>query len=263
MATDQRFNHLRQYGRDVLSLLAPSAEVLQTRVQQWQLSPPGEMAARGEIDRSRSFSPGFEQWPFAVSYGLAYFALLFGFMLWLAPWAGTLLPPPSTIPRARQTLRARLLALQKVIPSLQLEPAEQPDELLLSYTFRAGKRSIKMRLRLDAERGRVVAKEYTGVEDDAPITASEARMRVMHHRSGAMVHPQAFLVFSSNWSVSMPTAAKRQPLGVWLLGDAVQLPPQTIEHFTDDSAAGAEDLPSLLAEIVHQSGWEWRGVFIF
>lgn len=208
-------------------------------------------------------APGVGQWPFGLAYGVSWAALLVGFMLWLAPWAATVPAPVQRIAVAHQTLRARLLALQTIAPALQCEPGERSDELSVVYVFRAGKRTAKMRLRLDARHGRVDAKEYFGVVGDAPITASERQIGFMAYRAGQPVRPSASLVYSSDWSVTMPMQEKRRTLGVRVHGDAVELPPQTVAHFADGAVDGATDLPHLLAEIVHQSGWEWRGVFLF
>ncbi|HTN64937.1 MAG TPA: hypothetical protein VL051_01970 [Burkholderiaceae bacterium] len=63
-------------------------------------------------------------------------------------------------------------------------------------------------------------------------------------------------MYSSYWNVTVPTEAKRRWLGVRVLSDSLQLPPQTIAHF-------AANWPYFLPEIVHQSGWRWKGVFLF
>lgn len=206
-------------------------------------------------------SPGVAQWPLGVACGVSWAALLVGFMLWLAPWAATVPAPSHILAVAPQTLRNRLLALPTIAPGLQAEPGERPDELSIVYDFRAGKRQVRMRLRLGAQR--VFAKEYSGVRGDAPITDGEARIGFMRPRIGEGVRPSAAVVYASDWNVTMPSEDKRRALGVRVLGDSVQLPSRTIASFAHDAPAGATQLPHLLTEIVHQSGWQWRGVFRF
>ncbi|MEO8838688.1 MAG: hypothetical protein ABI351_08235 [Herbaspirillum sp.] len=257
----QQLQHLRQYGRDVLSLTAVDAASLQTRLRDWQLPPPGQTAELGQIDNSGSFGPGFDQWPFALAYGVSCVLLLVGFLLWLGPWAATLPPSPLVSATAPQTLRARLLALREIAPAVQVEPGSGPDDLTVTYAYSNGKRKVRMRLRLDSERQQVLAKEYIGVGGDAPINGSEAQMRFLRHVGE--LHPDADIVFSADWAVTIPTEARRKPLGVRVLNDSVQLPPEIVAHFMEDRPAGATDLPLLLAEIAYQSGWQWRAVFFF
>ena len=213
LEANQQFHHLRQYAGDVLSLTASDPAALQTRVREWQLPPPAEISSRGANDGSRSDVSGAKQWPFAVGYGVSWIVLLLGFLVWLAPWAARVLPPPQILPVAEQTLRNRLLALHEIAPTLQFEPGDRADEFLILYVFRAGTRRVEMRLRLDSENKRVIAKEYIGVKGDAPITESEAQMRFMRN-SGGRVSPPTNLVFSADWAVTLPMEEKRHSLGV-------------------------------------------------
>lgn len=85
----------------------------------------------------------------------------------------------------------------------------------------------------------------------------------MGTRRAGEVHPDALVIHSSDWTVVAPTAERRRKLGLRVMGDGIDLPPEVTARFADDEGAGAELLPYLLAEGSYQSGWRWGARPIF
>ncbi len=203
-----------------------------------------------------------DQWPFALGYGLAYLAVSFLFVAWIATWISDLAPPENAVAVSPQTLRARLLALGQAAPGLEVDPGQSDDVLNVTYRYRSGKRNTQVRLRIDAEGQRLFSRTYEGIGGDAPMTPNERQMKSGPRRVGEL-HPDADMVYSSAWTVTVPKEERRQQLGLRVTGDGLELPPEVAASFADDEGAGAELLPYLLSELTHQSGWRWSPRLIF
>lgn len=195
----------------------------------------------------------YVRWTYMIVHAL-FFLVLTGlaFLIAVASW-GSRVDPAADVPAVSvSTLRQRLNALALSGLGLNVEPGDSAADVSVSYRDPNGKRWTRLRLRLDEDRNRVLAKEFSAINGDAPRTESEARMRFT--RDGTP-HPDADIIWSVNWSVTLPKEARRQSLGVRVDHGTVRLPPDAAERFEEG------DLPYLLAELVHQSGWTWQGVF--
>lgn len=195
----------------------------------------------------------YARW-FYISAHALFFLVLMGivFLAVVAAWSSRVDPAPNVPPVSTSVLRQRFNALALSGLRLSVEPGTNTDEVLISYDDPGGKRWTRLHLRLDQTHARVLAKEFSAINGDTPRTASEAQMRFMRRGTA---HPDADIIWSANWSVSLPREARRQSLGVAVNHGTVRLPPDTAAHFAEG------DLSALLAEVVRQSGWTWQGVF--
>lgn len=249
--------HVYQYGNDVLVVVGTDSAGVAARVASWQLPRPSVRRAK-----KGSSARGLDQWPFAVGYGLAYLAVSFLFVIWIATWVGGLAPSENAVAVSPERLRTRLLALAQAAPGLEVEPGQSDDIIHVSYRYRSGKRNTQVRLRIDAERHQLFSRTYEGTGGDAPTTANERQMKTGTRDVGGL-HPDADLVYSADWTVTVPNAQRRQQLGLRVVGDGLELPPEVAASFSDDDGAGAELLPYLLSELTHQSGWRWSPRLVF
>lgn len=200
------------------------------------------------------------QWPFAVGYGVTYFAVAFLSVVWLAAWSSYLAPFPDAAVEETATMRARILALGGAIPQLRVVEEPGTEELHVVYTFRDGRRDMDVRLRLDGARHRVYSRVYEGVAGDRPFTESEKRMK-RGPMAAVELHPDADVIWSARRTVVLRDAELRQQLGLRMFRGEVELPRRITDRFAEDG--GAELLPHLLAAMAQQSGWEWRGRLLF
>jgi hypothetical protein len=193
------------------------------------------------------------RWAYIALHALIFLVLAaVALMIATATWGSRLDPAPGTAAVSGSVLRQRLNALGISDLGVNIAPGIDAGEMLANYRDPNGKRWIRLRLYLDEARHRVSAKEFSAISGDAPRTASEARMRFTRDHQP---QPDASLIWSRNWSITLPQAERRRRLGVQVDHGTVRLPPDAAARFTDD------DLPYLLAEVVHQSGWTWQGVF--
>lgn len=220
------------WGLTTLGLLIPAYYVLQSGPDNW-----------------------FAQWRFLLAYGALYLAMLPFFMMWIATRTAYASPAPGIAPVSGHRLERRLRSLAGAGLDLAVERRTgEPDQMLVTRTFRDGKRTIGVRLTLLSERPCVLAREVSLIRGDKPMNADEARMRSGPHRHDG-VHPDADLVYSARLTVTPPSAAIRRQIALRIVNDRVEIA----------SGAGAasdpDNLTHLLTVLVHQSGWSWQGVF--
>lgn len=243
--------HLRRHGSDILAMRAPDAAALQARLAGWRLPPAPGPQAPAAAARFR-LPP---QALFGLGYGLGLAGAAVGFLLWLGYWAARVPPPAGYAAVTAEALRQRLYSLNDSALGIVATPGEQPGEVQVRWVWRDGKRATAMRLRLQPERKRVLARESSTVAGDKPLNASEARMRFSS--TGSQTHPDADILYRADRSVTIPQEEVRRSLGIRVVGTAVQFPADAASRIPPTA------LPHLLTEIVHQSGWTWQGAFFF
>ena len=74
-------------------------------------------------------------------------------------------------------------------------------------------------------------------------------------RSRDGTHPDADLIYNASLNVTPPSDAIRRQFALRVVGDRVEVAPDAVSAFDPNT------LPHLLAELVHQSGWTWQGIF--
>jgi hypothetical protein len=195
------------------------------------------------------------QWRFMVAFGVAYFAILVVFMLWLAAWTAWVAPAPGAMPLPEHRLKRRIESLAKAGLDLRVErPADQLQQLLVTREFRDGKRAIRVRLTFDSAGHCVRAREVSLVRGDKPMNASEARVsRSLRPRDGT--HPDADAIYDASLTLTPPSDTIRRGLGLRVTDDRVEIAGD------GETAANPANLAHVLTELVHQSGWGWQGVF--
>ena len=195
------------------------------------------------------------QWRFMAIFGVAYFAILTVFMLWLAAWTAWVAPAPGAMPLPEHRLKRRIESLTNAGLELRVErPADRPGQLLVTRGFRDGKRSIGIRLTFVSGGHCVLAREVSLIRGDKPMNASEARMSSsLRSRDGA--HPDADLIYDASLTVTPPNETIRRRIALRIMDDRVEIAGDR------DAASAPANLAHVLTELVHQSGWGWQGVF--
>jgi hypothetical protein len=195
------------------------------------------------------------QWRFMLAFGIAYFAIMVVFMLWLATWTAWVAPAPGAMPLSEQRLKQRIESLADAGLNLHIErPADRPEQLLVMRDFRGGKRTIGVRLTFVSGRHCVRAREVSLVRGDKPMNASEARMSSsLRPRDGT--YPDADLIYDASLTLTLPSEVIRRRIAPRIADDRVEIAGDS------EAAADPANLAHVLTEVVHQSGWEWQGVF--
>ena len=197
----------------------------------------------------------FAQWRFMVAFGVAYFAIMAVFMLWLAAWTAWVPPAPGAMPLPEQRLKRRIESLANAGLNLRVErPADRPEQLLVTRDFRGGKRTIGVRLTFVSAGHCVRAREVSLVRGDKPMNAGEARMSSsLRPRDGT--HPDADIIYDASLTLTPPNEAIRRQIAPRIADDRVEIVGDS------EAAANPANLAHVLTEVVHQSGWGWQGVF--
>jgi hypothetical protein len=193
------------------------------------------------------------QWRFMAVFGVAYFAILIAFMLWLAPWTARVVPAPGTLPVGEARLQQRLRSLIGAGLDVRVEP-DQPGRLFVTRDFRDGKRALEVRLTFVEARHCVLAREVSLVRGDKPMNVSEAQMYSGPRRHDG-VHPDADRIYDASLTITPPDEAIRRRIGLRIAGDRVEIAGDR------EAASAPQNLPHVLTELVNQSGWTWQGVF--
>lgn len=236
-----------------VALLSGSGDRSQWAITLWAITLFASMVPGAYLLNGGAGSLG-GQWRFLLGYGVLWLVLLVGYALWLAPWAARVPPVPGALPVAEHHLRQRVLSLAQAVPEIEVEPSmTEPAQMTVTRHFRDGKRSIAVRLSFAAEHRCVLAREVSLVRGDKPMNANEAQMRQgIQPRDGT--HPDASMVFDASLTMTLPSEATRQALGLRIVGDQIELG-------QNSSTTDPANLPHILVELVRQSGWTWQGVF--
>lgn len=195
------------------------------------------------------------QWHFMAAFGVAYFAIMVVFMLWLAAWTAWVAPVPGAMPLPEHRLKRRIESLANAGLDLRVErSADQPEQLLVTRAFRGGRRTIGVRLTFVSGGHCVRAREVSLVRGDRPMNAGEARMSSrLRPRDGT--HPDADTIYDASLTLTPPSESIRRGLGLRVTDDRVEIAGDT------ETAVNPANLAHVLTELVRQSGWGWQGVF--
>ena len=226
----------------------------QLAVTAWVVAMFGALIPAVYVTRS-SPDDMLMQWRFMVTFGVAYFAVLIVFCLWLAKWTAWVPPTPGALPAVTSRLQQRVHSLADAGLDVRVEQApDRPDQLFVTRDFRDGKRALRVRLTFVEARHCVLAREMSLIRGDKPMNASEAQM-TFSRRVGDGTHPDADLLYDASLTVTLPDEAIRRRIGLRVTHDGVEI--------TGDQATASapQNLPHVLTELVNQSGWTWQGVF--
>lgn len=226
----------------------------QIGITAWALTMFGALVPAIYVIRSGPDS-WLAQWHFMAAFGVAYFAIMVVFTLWLAAWTAWVAPAPGAMPLPEHRLKRRIESLANAGLDLRVErPADRPEQLLVTRAFRGGKRTIGVRLTFVSAGHCVRAREVSLVRGDKPMNAGEARMSSsLRPRDGT--HPDADTIYDASLTLTPPSESIRRGLGLRVTDDRVEIAGDT------ETAANPANLAHVLTELVHQSGWGWQGVF--
>lgn len=198
------------------------------------------------------------QWRFIAIFAVTYCAALASYFLWLTGWIAWVPAAPGAAPIPEYRLKQRIRSLAAAGLDVRIEtPPGQPDRLFVSRNFRDGRRSIEIRLIfVSGTQGNhcVLAREVSLIRGDKPMNSSEARMS-SSLRSRDATHPDADAIYDASLTLTPPNEAVRRSLGVGISDDHVE------NMGANKVATNPANLPHVLTELVHQSGWGWQGVF--
>lgn len=245
---------LLPFGLLLADVPMSGGERSQTGITAWAIAMFGALVPAIYVMQSGPAN-WFEQWRFMAAFGGAYAVILLAFLAWLAGWTAWVPPAPGAAPLPEQRLRQRIGSLADAGLALRVEqPPSQPGQLLVTRDFRDAERTIAVRLHFDAASHCVRARELSRVRGDRPMNAGEARMSSsLRPRDGT--HPDADLIHDASLTVTLPSAAMRHQIGARVTDDRVTIAGDR------EAATDPANLSHVLAEIVHQSGWGWQGVF--
>lgn len=195
------------------------------------------------------------QWRFVLGYAVLDLVLLLLFLLWVAAWTARVPPAPGSTPLPEYRLQQRIESLAGAGLDLKVErAADRPHRIHVQRDFRDGKRTVAVRLTLVPERHCVLAREMSVIRGDRPVGAGRHDVSIfIPDRDGT--HPDADLIWEHSITVTPASESLRRQLALRVLYDRVE------DASGNALARVPGNLPHVLTELVHQSGWSWQGLF--